>query len=120
MAQSFRDLNIWQDAHTLSIKIYQITKSFPDEEKFGFTNQIRRSSVSISANIAESCGRYTKKDRIHLLIVARGSLFETRSHLSIDLDLQYLNRKIFLEIDESYEILLKRLNSYIAYIKSSN
>ena len=63
--ESFEDLIVWQEAQDLAVYIYEITKSFPSDEVFAITNQLRRAANSISANIAEGFGRNTKKDKIH-------------------------------------------------------
>lgn len=120
MPKDFKDLEIWQEAYNLSILIYRLTDFFPKKEVLGITNQIRRSSVSVCANIAEGCGRYHQKDKIQLLIIARGSIYETRSHLSIAFGLNYLKKKDFEDIDKRYENLSKRLNAFIRYIKTIN
>ena len=65
--QNFKDLLIWQEAHQLTLKIYESSKAFPKEETFGITSQLRRAAVSIPCNIAEGCGRYTQKDFANFL-----------------------------------------------------
>ena len=119
MPTSFRSLEIWQLAHSLSTKIYETTRLFPKEEQFGLINQMRRASVSVSANIAESCGRYRMKDKVQLLIVARGSIYEMRSHASIALDLKYIAQSVFNEFDGQYELLLRKLNAFISTLRNS-
>ena len=104
----------------LVLKIYKIASKFPGEEKFCLGDQIRRSGVSVAANIAESFGRYHLKDKIQLLIVSRGSIYETRSHLSIALGLKYIKEEDFENIDKRYEILSKRLNAFINRVRKSN
>ncbi len=74
--RDFRQLRVWEESHDLTLKIYQITKTFPKEELFALTNQMRRSSASIPTNIAEGCGRETNKDYAHFLQIALGSSFE--------------------------------------------
>ena len=120
MANDFRSLEIWQEAQRLALEIYKITSKFPKEEKFCLGEQIRRSTVSVAANIAESFGRYHSKDKIQLLMVARGSIYETRSHLSIALGLHYIKEKDFEDIDKCYEILSKRLNVFINCVRNTN
>jgi four helix bundle protein len=81
--QSYRDLRVWQDAVYLAETCYRLTKSFPKEEIYGMTSQIRRASVSIAANIAEGYGRKNKGKYIHFLYIAQGSLKELETHLII-------------------------------------
>lgn len=119
MAKDFRNLEIWQEAYKLTLEVYKLTAKFPKEEKFSLTDQMRRASNSAPANIAEACGRYHNKDKIQLLVVARGSILEMRSHLSVALGLRYIIEREFEEVDKRYEILLKRLNSFINHVKGN-
>jgi four helix bundle protein len=79
--QSYRDLRVWQEAMNLAVLAYGISKSLPKEEMFGLTSQIRRSSASIPANIAEGYGRENKGNYIQFLRIAQGSLKELETHL---------------------------------------
>jgi four helix bundle protein len=79
--QSYRDLTIWQDAITLAADLYKATASFPREELYGLTSQIRRSAASVAANIAEGHGREHTRSFIQSLRVAQGSLKEVETHL---------------------------------------
>ncbi len=88
---NFYDLDTWQKAHGLALKIYQITKDFPSDERYGMTNQLRRASSSITANIAEGFSRYHFKDKIRFYHQARGSVSEVQSFLLLARDLQYIN-----------------------------
>ena len=72
MGQSFKDLVVWQRAIELTVSVYQLTSAFPDSERFGLTNQMRRASVSIAGNIAEGYGRATKGEYVQFLGHARG------------------------------------------------
>lgn len=79
--RSYRDLEVWQMAMDLSVVCYRLTASFPREEQFGLTSQIRRSAASIPANIAEGNGRESTKDYIRFLRMSQGSLKELETHL---------------------------------------
>ena len=81
MAQSFKDLVVWQKAMDLSVAIYQMTKNFPKEEIFGLTSQMRRASVSIASNIAEGEGRKSKREFAHFLGIALGSKAELETQM---------------------------------------
>lgn len=83
MAQSFRDLQVWQRAMQLAIAIYRLTQDFPREELYGLTAQIRRSAVSIPSNIAEGQGRQSAGEFRHFLAIARGSNCEVQTQLEI-------------------------------------
>lgn len=79
--RSYRELNVWQIAMDLAEKCYLATRSFPKEERFGLTIQIRRAAASVPANIAEGQGRRHTKEFLNHLSVARGSLMELETHL---------------------------------------
>ena len=81
MYKSFREMPVWLKALKLSIEIFDLTIKLPKSEDYGLISQIRRSSNSISANIAEGFGRNSNKDKSHFYTYARGSVFETQSHI---------------------------------------
>jgi four helix bundle protein len=116
--KSFHDLRVWQEAHLLVVSIYKTTKSFPKEELFGLTNQIRRAAVSITSNIAEGFGRETTKDRIHFYIMSLGSLNEVQSQLLVAKDIDYLNEKNWLDLENKIIIVSKMLNGLIKKSRS--
>jgi four helix bundle protein len=79
--QSYRDLEVWRKAMDVAERAYQLTRSFPREELFGLTSQIRRAPASVPANIAEGQGRRSTKEFLHHVSMARGSLLELETHL---------------------------------------
>ena len=83
MGQSFRELAVWQRAVSLTVQIYKLTAAFPNSERFGLSNQLRRTSVSIASNIAEGYGRSTKGEYVQFLGHARGSASEVETQLVI-------------------------------------
>jgi four helix bundle protein len=89
MAQSFRDLTVWQRAMQLTIAVYKLTQGFPREELYGLTSQIRRSVVSIPSNIAEGQGRANPGEFRQFLSIARGSNCEVQTQLEIARALDY-------------------------------
>jgi four helix bundle protein len=91
MAKSFKDLIVWQKAHDLVLSVYAVSKSFPKEELFALTSQIRRSAVSVAANIAEGFKKKGVLDKMRILNIAQGSLSETQYYLILVSDLQYAN-----------------------------
>lgn len=117
---NFEDLHIWQEAHRLMLEIYKITSKFPKSESFGLTDQLRRSALSVSANIAEAHGRHHYLDKVKFLYNARGSLDETRSHLMTAKDLKYIDIKTFTELNNYYLGLIKGLNAFISKVKNSH
>lgn len=96
--QNFKDLLIWQEAHQLTLKIYESSKNFPKEETFGITSQLRRAAVSIPCNIAEGCGRYTSKDFANFLQIALGSTNETDYLTLLAKDLKYLSEDQYIDV----------------------
>jgi four helix bundle protein len=100
--QTFKDLKVWQKAHQLVLEIYQTTKNFPTEEKFGLTNQVRRASVSVASNIVEGFKRRGKNDSLHFYTIAEGSLEEVKYQTLLAKDLDYIPEKI-------YEVLILKI-----------
>lgn len=86
----FEKLQVWQEARGLTKSVYQITQLFPESEKFGLTNQMRRATISVASNIAEGAGRSSEKERQHFYRMAYSSLMELLNQLIISADLEYL------------------------------
>ena len=99
MGQSFRNLAVWQRAIELTTNVYKLTSSFPDSEKFGLTNQLRRASVSVASNIAEGYGRATRGEYIQFLGHARGSNSEVETQIVISKALGFGSKEM-LQITE--------------------
>ena len=83
MAQAFQDLTVWQRAMELTVCIYALTKTFPKDELYGLTSQMRRASVSIASNIAEGRGRMTEGEFRQFLSIAQGSTYEVQTQLLV-------------------------------------
>jgi len=96
--QNYKDLKVWEKAHLITLKIYKITKGFPKEEIYGITSQLRRSAVSIPANIAEGSGKFSKPDFANFLQITLGSANETEYYLLLVKDLDYLDNELFTEL----------------------
>jgi four helix bundle protein len=88
--RAFRQLLVWQKAHALTLALYKVTKSFPRDEQYGLTAQIRRAAVSVAANLAEGCGRRTAADFGRFVQIALGSASELEYHLVLAADLGLL------------------------------
>jgi len=114
---SFEKLIVWQKAHNLVLDIYSITKSFPSDEKHLLLNQVRRSAASVAANIVEGNERKTKKEFIQFLYTAKASLSETKYHLLLAKDLNYLKNDIYLELFNKANEVGKLINGLINYLK---
>jgi four helix bundle protein len=91
LVESYRDLKVWQRAIQMTLAIYRVTGSFPKEELFGLTGQIRRAGVSVASNIAEGYGRGSKGEYKQFLAIARGSNLEGQTQLFIATELGYGN-----------------------------
>jgi len=111
-SQSFKDLIVWKKSIELSLKMYEITKKLPIEEKFGLVSQMRRCSISVPSNIAEGSKRGSKKDFIQFLRIANGSAAELETQMIIAKRL-YPN----LELDESLNNLLEIQKMLFMFIK---
>ena len=107
--QRYRDLEVWKRSHALVLRVYELTKSFPDDERFGLTPQLRRAAVSVPANIAEGSKRRTNQDFARFLNISEGSLSEIDDLLLCSHDLGYLSNSaldpIAAEIDQISRML---------------
>ncbi len=111
--RSFTDLETWKYAHKLVLEIYKLTKSFPKEEIYGLTNQIRRCAISISSNIAEGFSRRTDKDKIQFYYMAKGSLTEFQNQLLVARDIKLINNQNFQDIASLTVVVHKLINGSI-------
>ena len=117
---TFRDLLIWQKSMDLVTEIYQLTKSFPKEEIYGLSSQIRRSSVSIPSTIAEGYGRDGNNDYLRFLNISMSSLFEIQTQLEISFNLKYLSENQFNKINGESREIERMLSAFIRKIKGRN
>ena len=89
-AQKFEDLVVWQKSHSLVLRVYKLTRTFPKDELFGITSQMRRAAVSVPANIAEAFSKKGKADKARILNISQASLEELRYYFILSRDLGYL------------------------------
>ncbi|HRN71136.1 MAG TPA: four helix bundle protein [Candidatus Woesebacteria bacterium] len=102
---SFTDLEVWKKGHSYVLRIYKITYKFPQEEKYGLGDQLRRAAVSITSNISEGFYRRTSADKVYFYTCALSSLGETQNQIIIALDLYYIDQLIFQQLwEDSMEI----------------
>lgn len=101
---NYKDLQVWAKAHALTLKLYRITKTFPKDELYGLTGQVRRASSSIGANLAEGCGRRTNPEFARFVRIALGSASELDYHL-------LLSRDLGLIPNEEFERSIRELTS---------
>ena len=117
--QSFESLKTWKKAHELMLNIHKKLVPFlPKEEKYGLADQLRRSSKSMPANIAEGAGRFYFMDNLRFCYNARGSLDETLSHLIAARDLGYCPNSLYEDLRSQVEEVRRLLNGYITWLKA--
>jgi four helix bundle protein len=114
---SFEEMPLWQQAHALALRVYEVSASFPKQEDYGLTSQLRRAAVSIPANVAEAFGRYHYRDKLNFYYHCRGSACETRSHLLYAHDVGYLNDDAFDHLVQDLDVIMQQLNTVIATIR---
>lgn len=118
--KDFRELKVWEKAHQLTLDVYKATASFPKDEQYGLTSQIRRASASIPANIAEGCGRSGDAEFARFLQIAMGSASELEYHLLLAHDLKFLNTTDYERLSADTIEVKKMLSSLIQKIKSDH
>lgn len=113
-------LKVWLKAKDFALNIYkEVLPLLPAEEKWNLNSQLRRSSLSISANIAEGYGRFYYQDNVRFCYIARGSLEETLSHLVFAFESTYISEMIYKKFETEGEEIDKMLNGYISFLKKS-
>jgi four helix bundle protein len=119
--KTYKDLLIWQKGILLAEHAYVLTKDFPQDEIYSLTNQIKRSAVSISSNIAEGYGRNSTKSYVNFLKIARGSLYELETQLILADKFNFISDKVMLkEVFSEIEEESKMLNSFIKKVDNIN
>ena len=112
--RTHKDLEIWKLAMELVTNIYKKTKTFPKEEIYGLTSQLRRSAISIPSNIAEGAARESKKEYLHFIYISLGSLSEFEIQIIISENLGYLKSEDLLK---DVEILRRKMLNFFKYLK---
>ncbi|MBK9925904.1 MAG: four helix bundle protein [Anaerolineales bacterium] len=118
--QGLKKLQVWVRAKDYAVKVYkQVISLLPPEEKWNLNQQLRRSSLRVSANIAEGYGRFYYQDNVRFCYNARGSLEEMLSHLIFCLEVNFIPETLYKELENEGEEIEKMLNGYIAFLKKS-
>ena len=119
--KSYQDLIVWQKSVLLVTDIYALTKTFPQDERFGITSQLNRAAVSVPTNIAEGWGRETSKNYLQFLRISRGSVMEVQTLLIISKNLNYISEEKFEvlrnkteEVGKILQGLIKSINEKIS------
>ncbi|HSN76843.1 MAG TPA: four helix bundle protein [Anaerolineae bacterium] len=115
-SRGFEDLKTWQLAQQLMIECHKMAKVLPTWERYDLTSQVRRSSKSVMANIAEGYGRYHYLDSLRFYYIARGSLNETINHIITAHDLTYIEDQRFRELNDLGREAERALNGFISYV----
>jgi four helix bundle protein len=116
---NYQKLRVWEQAMDLVVEIYQTTQSFPREEIYGLTSQIRRAAVSVPSNIAEGVSRSYRKESLHHLSIAIGSLSELETQLILSNRLNYLSSDLLERLKQQCSVVGKQLNALLNSINSS-
>ena len=119
--KSYKDLLIWKKGITIVKLVYQLVKTFPQEEMYALSSQLKRATVSIPSNIAEGYGRNTDKSFSHFLDIASGSLFEIETQLIIAKELGFItNLELFQELLNQIEEESKMINAFSKTLKTNH
>ena len=110
MAYAFENMNAWQEARKLVIEVYRLLDEFPKFETYALCDQIRRSVVSVSSNLAEGSGRFSLKEQLHFYEISYGSLMETYNQLILAVDLKYIGDDNLEELRPQIDIVARMIN----------
>ena len=118
--KDFRELKVWQKAHELTLAVYRVTATFPREEQYGLTSQIRRACSSIAANLAEGCGRNGDAEFARYCSIAMGSASELEYHLLLSKDLKLLAPETYEQLTECTTEVKRMLTGLQAKLKAES
>ena len=107
--RDFKKYDIWKLSHVFTLKIYDLTKSFPKDEIYGIISQIRRASSSIPTNISEGCGRDSDAEFNRFLTIALGSASEVEYLIILSKDLNYIDENHFITLNEEVNIIKRKI-----------
>jgi four helix bundle protein len=116
--KDFHELKVWQKAHQLTLEVYQITATFPREELYGLTSQLRRACSSIAANLAEGCGRNGDAEFARFCSIAMGSASELEYHLLLARDLKLINPADYDQLTPRATELKRMLTALLQKLKA--
>lgn len=111
--QSFLKLEVWKKAHQFVLDVYDVSKNFPKDELFALTKQLRKAAVSIPANIAEGCGKRTRKDLSNFLNISLGSAHECEYYILLSKDLAYLDFNKYMKLNNEINRIKAMLINFI-------
>lgn len=111
MTVRFEDIIAWQKAYSFTLATYEVTRNFPENERYGLISQFQRAAVSVPANIAEGYKKISKADKLRFFNIAQGSLEECRCYVHLSKDLRYIS-------DESYNALYSKLEEASKFLNA--
>ena len=117
--RNYRDLEVWNKAHALTVHLYKASREFPRDEIYGLTAQLRRAAVSIGANLAEGCGRQTDNEMARFVRISLGSASELDYHLLLSRDLGLLNNENYEYSARELTRIRKMLRSFLSAIEKA-
>ena len=120
MTRNFEDIVAWQKAHQFVMMVYQATKCYPEDEKYGLCSQFRRAAVSIAANIAEGYKKLSKQDKLRFFNISQGSLEECRYYCILSRDLHCIDNDIYQQLNQAVLNTSLLLNAYIKGVVNNN
>jgi len=120
MATGLENLKVYQMAEILEVEVYKVTKEFPKEEKYGSTNQLRRSSAAVPNNIAEGYARHSYAEKVRYLYIAKGEAEETKRNIIRSGKKDILIMSVANELADKYTGLLKAISGYIKFINEKS
>lgn len=118
--QNYKELKVWEKAHHFTLRVYEVSKSFPKDELYSLTNQLRRAASSIPANIAEGWGKNTQSEFAHFLNISLGSANEAEYFLILSKDLTYLNFENFMQLSEAINEIKAMLITLISKVRTTS
>jgi four helix bundle protein len=116
--RNYRELEVWEKSHKLTLELYRMSRAFPKEELYGLTSQMRRAAVSIGANLAEGCGRRTSPELARFVRIAMGSASELDYHLLLCLDFSFITSEQYERAAKEPTRIRKMLSGLLASIES--
>src|SRR5882757_3736396 len=116
--RNFQKLDVWKKSHELTLAIYQLTATFPSNERYGLTSQLQRASASIGANLAEGCGRETDADYKRFVQMASGSACEVEYHLILARDLSLIDTKTYDQLSDDINEIKRMLCGLTHYLEN--
>src|ERR1700686_1768524 len=115
--RGFKELKVWQKAHVMTLAVYETTRTFPRDELYGLTSQLRRSAASIGANIAEGCGRRSDGEMCRFLHIAYGSAAEVEYHLLLAHALHMLEEDSYHQLERDIDEIQRMLTSLMQRVR---